>query len=125
MFELVVIWSDGNRDVFEYRTRSEAEDAADNMRMACGNQVSWCGVREKVAPRCEVMSREGYLRVMYSKANALMKHYTRQGEDEVWQMSSDWNACHDESDEIAVYELDNGFMIEDAPYYYDQMVGAE
>ena len=31
---------------------------------------------------------------------------------------------HNEQDEIAVYELDNGFMIEDTPYYYDQMVGA-
>lgn len=48
MFELVVVWSDGSKNVYEYETREDAERGADSMRMACGNQVSWCGVRRKL-----------------------------------------------------------------------------
>lgn len=47
-YELVVIWSDGNKDIFLYNSREEAEQGARNMRMACGNQIQWTGVRKAV-----------------------------------------------------------------------------
>ena len=47
MFELVVIWATGEKTVYEYRTEDEADRGSRNMRMALGNQISWCGVRRK------------------------------------------------------------------------------
>lgn len=45
--ELVVIWMDGSRDVYEYDSVEEADRGARNIKMAFGGQVAWCGVREK------------------------------------------------------------------------------
>ena len=47
-FELVVVWSDGNRDVYGYEDRESAEKAGDGMRMVFGNQIVWYGVRRKI-----------------------------------------------------------------------------
>lgn len=47
MFELVVIWWNGEKDIFEYDTREEAEQGGRNIKTACGNQVEWYGVRPK------------------------------------------------------------------------------
>lgn len=45
MYELVVIWETGERDVFGYRTEERAERAGQEMKMVFGNQISWVGVR--------------------------------------------------------------------------------
>lgn len=47
MFELVVIWENGDKDIYPYETREAAEHGAENMRMALGNQIQWTGVRRK------------------------------------------------------------------------------
>lgn len=47
MYELIVIWSTGEKDVYDYETREEAEKGAKNMKMAFGNQVQWTGIDRK------------------------------------------------------------------------------
>lgn len=44
-YELVVVWSTGDKQVFEYATQDEAEQGKRNYEMAFGAQV-WCCVRE-------------------------------------------------------------------------------
>lgn len=46
MYELIVLWSTGEKDVFEYETEEEAMRGADRMRMAFGKQITWTGVRK-------------------------------------------------------------------------------
>lgn len=48
MWELVVIWSTGEKNIYTYDTEEAAEQGARNMAMAMGNQISWSGVRRKV-----------------------------------------------------------------------------
>lgn len=76
--------------------------------------------------------REQIIDKMHKKALAVIKNWTRDGEDEIWTMASDWNRNHliainnCEVGEIFVGEIGNeddvviGFMIEDAPYYYTE-----
>lgn len=45
--ELVIIWDDGEREVYEYQTIDEAEETMNNMRIVFGEQISWMGVVEK------------------------------------------------------------------------------
>ncbi len=45
MYELVIIWSTGEREIYTYDTEADAESGADNMRMVFGNQIVWTGVR--------------------------------------------------------------------------------
>lgn len=47
MYELVIVWSTGEKNIYEYKTREEAEKGGDNFKTAFGYQVSWFGVREK------------------------------------------------------------------------------
>ena len=47
MFELVVIWQSGDRDVYSYTTREAAEKAGSGMKMALGNQIAWWCVRKE------------------------------------------------------------------------------
>ena len=47
-YELVVVWDDGSKDVWDYDTWEEAEQAGQNMKFALGDQVAWYGVRRKV-----------------------------------------------------------------------------
>ena len=49
MYELVVVWMDGNskKEVYQYNTREKAEQAMDGYMKAFGRQV-WCCVREKM-----------------------------------------------------------------------------
>lgn len=47
MYELIVLWSTGEKDVFEYETKEDAAKGADNMRMAFGNQIQWTGINRK------------------------------------------------------------------------------
>lgn len=46
MYELVIIWANGDADVYTYATEEEAEQGGQNMVMALGSQVEWYGVRE-------------------------------------------------------------------------------
>lgn len=46
MYELIIIWTDGSKNVYPYQTEEEARQGERNMRMAFGNQVSWVGVRK-------------------------------------------------------------------------------
>ena len=46
MFELVIIWDTGEKDVYTYNTEIEAETSGKNFKMAFGNQISWFGVRK-------------------------------------------------------------------------------
>ena len=46
MFELVIIWSAGDKDIVKYETERDAEQGAWNMRMVFGNQIQWMGVRK-------------------------------------------------------------------------------
>lgn len=47
MFGLIVIWSTGDTNVYEYETREEAAKGAGRMRMAFGNQIRWTGIDKK------------------------------------------------------------------------------
>lgn len=46
MYELIIIWADGDKNAYPYQTEEEARQGERNMRMAFGNQVSWAGVRK-------------------------------------------------------------------------------
>ena len=46
-YELIVIWCTGEKEIYGYSNKSEAETGESNMKMAFGNQVSWTGIREK------------------------------------------------------------------------------
>ena len=51
MFELVIVWSNGERQVFGgYKTREAAEAAGDGYREAFGEQVAWAGTRPAYIP---------------------------------------------------------------------------
>lgn len=47
MYELVIIWDNGDKDVYEYSTLEEAEKAELGMRTAFGNQIEWTGINER------------------------------------------------------------------------------
>ena len=46
-YELVVIWSDGQKEIHEYPTYEDAENVGRGYKIAFGNQVEWYGVRKK------------------------------------------------------------------------------
>lgn len=48
MYELIIIWEDGDKNIYKYNTEDEARKGERNMRMAFGNQISWSGVRKGV-----------------------------------------------------------------------------
>lgn len=45
MFELIIIWDTGDKDIYTYETQEEAEIIAQGYRTAFGNQISWTGTR--------------------------------------------------------------------------------
>lgn len=47
-FELVVIWDDGEKEVFSYPTEAEAKEAEDGYHKSFGNQLKWTGVRRMI-----------------------------------------------------------------------------
>ena len=47
-YELVVIWSTGEKEVYEYDNERDAEKGGANMRKAFGSQISWVGTRKKI-----------------------------------------------------------------------------
>ena len=44
-YELVIVWFNGDKDIYAYESREDAEQAGAGMKMALGNQISWYGVR--------------------------------------------------------------------------------
>ena len=49
MFELVVIWETGEKEVYAYSTEERAEHAGREMKKAFGNQIAWTGTRKRRA----------------------------------------------------------------------------
>lgn len=48
MYELVIIWENGDKDVYEYESREKAEEIGRGYKeLAFGDQVTWYGVRKK------------------------------------------------------------------------------
>lgn len=47
MWELIVIWSNGDKNVYRYRTEQDALKGQKSMHMAFGGQISWSSIRER------------------------------------------------------------------------------
>lgn len=47
MYELVIIWETGEKEVYPFKTEEQAEQGGRNMRKAFGKQIEWYGVRKK------------------------------------------------------------------------------
>lgn len=47
-YELVIVWETGEKDIFEYNSREDAEKSGNGFKVALGEQVAWYGVRRKV-----------------------------------------------------------------------------
>jgi hypothetical protein len=45
MYELIVIWANGDKDIYSYDSIRKAVSAEAGMRMANGEQISWIGIR--------------------------------------------------------------------------------
>lgn len=43
-YKLIVAWENGERSEYLYETREAAEQGAENMEMALGEQIRWYGV---------------------------------------------------------------------------------
>ena len=72
------------------------------------------------------MTRTETIKEIMKKSNELMKNWTRDGENEIWNMAYDWNRDHDESEEIFMCEKYDdeleelvGFYIEDDFWLYE------
>ena len=76
------------------------------------------------------MTKAQVIRKMYEKANMVMRNWTRDGENEIWDMALNWNRNH-EDDEIFMCEFSQdaegndtgrvtGFMIEDDYWLYEE-----
>ena len=46
-YELVLIWSTGEKEIREYESKEEAYRSAENMVVAFGTQISWWCVRDQ------------------------------------------------------------------------------
>lgn len=47
-YELIVVWFNGDKDIYAYESREAAEQAGAGMKMALGEQIAWYGVRRKI-----------------------------------------------------------------------------
>lgn len=47
-FELVIIWSNGDKEIWEYQMEEEAKEVEEGMYVAVGNQISWSCVRPQM-----------------------------------------------------------------------------
>ena len=47
MYELVIVWSSGETEVFKCPDKESAEKAERGYKKAFGNQVEWSGIRER------------------------------------------------------------------------------
>lgn len=46
-YELIVLWDDGSKDIWNYATLEEVEQAVQNMKFARGKQVAWYEARRR------------------------------------------------------------------------------
>lgn len=76
------------------------------------------------------MTRQQVISEMIQKANNLIENWSRDGENEIWEMALDWNSEHPDETEIFMceYSMDEngietnrvtGFMIEDDYWLYE------
>lgn len=47
-YELVVVWENGEKDVYTYDTKAQADKAGEGMKTALGGQIEWCGTRPQM-----------------------------------------------------------------------------
>lgn len=47
-YELVIIWFNGDKNIYTYESREAAEQAGAGMRVALGEQIAWYGVRREL-----------------------------------------------------------------------------
>ena len=45
--ELVIIWTDGTRNIYDYDTYDDAKEGYSNLYMAFGEQINWYCIRPK------------------------------------------------------------------------------
>lgn len=45
MYELVIIWESGEKNIYHYDDRETAEEREKGFHTAFGNQISWSGIR--------------------------------------------------------------------------------
>lgn len=43
MIKLFIVWETGEKETYNYQTRQEAEEVAENLKKAFGNQI-WVGI---------------------------------------------------------------------------------
>ena len=73
------------------------------------------------------MTRNKMLKKLYKLANELLKNYTLDKWNEMWDLCCDWNRTHNESEEIFMSETCdeeervNGFMIEDDVWRWEDI----
>lgn len=46
-YELIIIWSTGEKTIEVCSSKEQAEEGEKNYKMAFGGQISWTGIREK------------------------------------------------------------------------------
>lgn len=46
MYELVIIWNTGEKEIYKYTNRLEALMIKHGYEVAFGNQIEWLGIRE-------------------------------------------------------------------------------
>lgn len=59
-YELVVVWTDGTKDVYEYATEEDAQTHGDGMKIALGGQIAWYGVRPQIERTGKALIRVTY-----------------------------------------------------------------
>lgn len=73
-----------------------------------------------------MVTRATVIRKMYELANAMKRTgWTRDCENAIWEMASDYNRTHDDEIFMCDYQSDdseyvNGFMIEDDYWTFEQ-----
>ena len=44
MYRLVIVWFTGEKETYDYKTRTDAENAENGFLLAFGNQIQWSTV---------------------------------------------------------------------------------
>lgn len=44
MYKAIIIWDDGNKETYEFKTREDAQNCCERFKMSFGNQITWTGV---------------------------------------------------------------------------------
>lgn len=47
LYQLVIVWESGEREIYEYASRESAIEVQIGMQNAFGKQIGWMGIREK------------------------------------------------------------------------------